>query len=788
VLAEGRTTVLRRRIRFYASPSGAPTARRATDGLLLVPSLLGLAFLVLEYPPGRFQASVSRFLRAFPGWGSPIWQTLYDLLALWAIVLVVVVVASRRLGAAAQTLAAVVLATALALVSTRLAVGAWPDLWPTVSGGSGSPGFPAFRVAEAGAVILTVSPHLVRTLQRATRWVLLLGLVGSLFLRPEAPGGSVAAVLIAVVAATGVRLAFGTSVGRPGLDDVAAALTELGVQATALRALRRQVSGVFSLEAEDASGAPLLVKIYGRDAYDTQLLATFWRTLWYQNAGLSLGLSRTQAVEREALVTLLAARAGAPCREVVTAGATVDGDAVLVLRGAVAPLAGDLDLPACWESLARLRDARIAHRELDPTTFRLVDGEPGFAEFGHATITPSADELMTDSAQLLALTATVAGRQPAVDAAVRALGEETAGGLVPYLQPPAFGGALKRALRESGLDVDDLRKATATATGAAEPQLARLRRVTWGTVVQLALLVLAVAALIRFAGNVDFDEVKDDLRNASWGWIVVAAAAAQLPRLTQAASTLGSIAASVRYGPVYVLQLATSYLNLALPSTVARAAVTVRFFQRQGLPVATAISGGAIDSIVGTAIQLVLVLTLALFSSQDLAFDLQAPSSGALRLLGIALGLLVATLLMLVAVRRIRRAVTSRAREWWPQVVASFSALRSPNKLLLLIGGNLATEILFASALGLMARGFGYHIPLGELILVNSGTSLFASFIPVPGGIGVVEFGLEAGLTAAGMTPSAALATILLYRTATFYLPPTWGFFAFRWLQRNRYL
>jgi uncharacterized membrane protein YbhN (UPF0104 family) len=38
------------------------------------------------------------------------------------------------------------------------------------------------------------------------------------------------------------------------------------------------------------------------------------------------------------------------------------------------------------------------------------------------------------------------------------------------------------------------------------------------------------------------------------------------------------------------------------------------------------------------------------------------------------------------------------------------------------------------------------------------------------------------------MSPSAALGAILLYRAATFYVPPVWGFFAFRWLQRNRYL
>ena len=783
---------LRPRFRFYAAPRGEPAARRATDALLLVPSLLGFAFLVLNYPPGRVERALSRFLTSVTGWPFSIWQVLYDLLALWAIVLVVAVVASRRVGATLQTLAAVVLAAALALVSTRVALGDWPAVWNAVNGGSSSPRFPAFRLAEAGAVILTVSPHLAHGLQRITRWLLLLGLVGSLLLRPESPGGSLAAVLIATVAATTIRLAFGTSIGRPGLADVGAALGELGVAARNLRALRRQVSGVFSLEAEDPAGEPLLVKIYGRDAYDTQLLATFWRTLWYQNSGLSLGSSRIQAVEREALVTLLAARAGVPCRDVVAAGATADGDALLVLRGAARPVAGlgadELDLDGCWAALARVRDARIAHRDLDPGTVAIVGGEPGFADFGRATLTPTADEQMTDSAQLLAVTSAVAGAERAVQAAVDALGSETAAALLPYLQPPAFGGALRRALDERGVDADELRAATAAAVGATEPELARLRRVTWGSIVQVGLLVFAVAALIRFAGNIDFAQVKADLQDASWQWIVVAVVAAQLPRLTQAASTLGSIPARIRYGPVYVLQLATSYLNLALPSSVARMAVTVRFFQRQGLPPATAVAGGAIDSIVGNGIQLVLVLSLVLFASQDVAVDLNAPSSGALTLLWIALGALAATILALLLVGRIRRFVTVRVREWWPQVRTSLSTLRAPNKLLLLVGGNLATELLFAVALGLIARGFGYHIPLAELILINSGTSLFAGLIPVPGGIGVVEFALEAGLTAAGMTPSSALATILVYRLATFYVPPVWGFFAFRWLQRNRYL
>jgi len=96
--------------------------------------------------------------------------------------------------------------------------------------------------------------------------------------------------------------------------------------------------------------------------------------------------------------------------------------------------------------------------------------------------------------------------------------------------------------------------------------------------------------------------------------------------------------------------------------------------------------------------------------------------------------------------------------------------------------------VLFATALGFFARSFGYHVSLAELLVINMSVSLLGSFVPVPGNIGVAEFGLTIGLVAAGMSDEAAIAAVLLYRISTFYLPPLWGFFAMLWLQRNRYL
>ena len=134
------------------------------------------------------------------------------------------------------------------------------------------------------------------------------------------------------------------------------------------------------------------------------------------------------------------------------------------------------------------------------------------------------------------------------------------------------------------------------------------------------------------------------------------------------------------------------------------------------------------------------------------------------------------------------RAITGRVRDGGRTSERRASRLRASDKLALLIGGSLATELLFATALGIFANAIGYDIWLADLLVINISVSLLASFVPVPGGIGVAELGLTVWLVAAGMPDEAAFAAAVLYRVATFYVPPLWGFFAMRWLQRNSLL
>lgn len=74
-------------------------------------------------------------------------------------------------------------------------------------------------------------------------------------------------------------------------------------------------------------------------------------------------------------------------------------------------------------------------------------------------------------------------------------------------------------------------------------------------------------------------------------------------------------------------------------------------------------------------------------------------------------------------------------------------------------------------------RGLGVGAELGliEFARVYFVVTLLSSFVPVPGGVGVVEAGLTGALVAAGVDAPSALAGVLVYRLLTYVVPITLG-------------
>ena len=704
----------------------------------------------------------------------------------------------------------------------RLATGSWPDLWKALSRAEPPPTFPLFRLAVPGALLISASPHLSRAARRLARWLVVVAGLSALLLGATTPSGALAGVLVAVTAAAAVHLVFGSTSGQPSMADVRRALEAVGAPPSSLGAPDRQPSGYFLVHARDADDQPLVVKVYGRDAHDTQLLSTLWRTVWYREAGSPLSPGRLQQVEHEAFLTLQAGQIGLQTERVVTAGATGDGDVLLVLRPIGRPLAEtperwSTEVAAnVWSTLGRLHRAGIAHGQVDDERLVLVDraggrgadddraavgddgietargtadGAVGLVDFRGAVVAASPEQLRADEAQALVATVLGLGIDAALDVAREALGPDQLARVLPFIQRPALTGSQRTAARTERVDLDELRDEVARRIGIDPPALQQLRRVTWGSLLQIGLLGLAFVAVATALAGVDLGSVADELQDADW-WIVgVGFLVAQLPRFTQSISTLGASPIPLPLGPVYALQLAISYIGLAVPSAAGRVAINIRFFQRHGLPPGSAVAIGAIDGFSGFVVQATLLLTMLLFTAASLDVDLSssAPSGlGRLLVAVVVIGVLV--IVVLAAVPRLRKATFGRARELLHEAVGAVRGLRSPRRLALLFGGNLATELLFAAALGVFTRAFGWSLGFGDLLFINMSVALLAGFLPIPGGIGVTEGGLIFGLTRAGMPEEAAFAAVILYRLATFYLPPVWGFFALRWLQRNQHV
>jgi undecaprenyl-diphosphatase len=71
---------------------------------------------------------------------------------------------------------------------------------------------------------------------------------------------------------------------------------------------------------------------------------------------------------------------------------------------------------------------------------------------------------------------------------------------------------------------------------------------------------------------------------------------------------------------------------------------------------------------------------------------------------------------------------------------------------------------------------------------VYLGSSIIAAAAPTPGGLGAMEAALVAGLTAVGMEAGIAVAAVLAYRLATYWLPILPGWLSFQLLERRNYI
>ncbi|MBK6670160.1 MAG: flippase-like domain-containing protein [Actinobacteria bacterium] len=598
-----------------------------------------------------------------------------------------------------------------------------------------------------------------------------------------------------LIVASAVGWAMGTAVvallgapdRRPADASVHRALVRLGVSVGSI-AHRGAHRGRHLFDVTTTSDVRLRVEVAARDGWQTMLPGRLYRALRFRDpADGQPFASLRELVEHEALVTLKARGDGVPTLELEAIG-EVDPNGYLLAfhRSDSRPLSErpDLDervLPELWGLVVRMRTARIAHRQLEQDAVLVDDADDRLRviEFSASDLTGDERVLAGDIAEVLAWGSRRFGVEPTVLSAVAAFGPGVVGRTLPRLQPLALTPATRAAIDDELLA--SIRDAVRSHTGSEDAALAPIERIKPRAVVTAIMAVVALNALVpQLAGA---GKVWAELKDASIAAIIAVLVLSMVTYLGAAISLSGSVAEPLPFGPNLAVQVAASFAAIAAPAQVGGMALRGRFLQRRGIDPAVSVAAIGLNTVGSFAVHVTITAAFAWWAGSSDFGKIELPSSRALLLAGGAVAIAIVAVGVVPAGRRFVRGTLVPAVRRSAQGVVDVA--RRPVRLLGLIGGAAIVTLGYVGAMVLSVDAFHGGLPVSAVAIVYLLGAIVQSAAPTPGGLGAAEAAYIGGLTAVGLHSEQAVAAVLLFRLATFWLPVLPGWAAMLWLQRS---
>ena len=643
-------------------------------------------------------------------------------------------------------------------------------------------GYPSGHAAVAAALATAAGPFLPRRARHATWFVVALVAIGRIYVGAHFPADVIGGAALGWAIGAALHLVVGAPTRAISVDRVGDALTAAGFGPATVTPLHVDGRGSAQFLAVTATGRRLFVKAVDRENRNADLLFKLWRHLALRHLEDETPfVAPKQQVEHEALLLVLAERAGARV-PAVEAGARVrSGAALLVLQNIEGRTVTELDpaeltaelLHAVWAQVEHLQTARIAHRDLRLANIMVgADSQPWIIDFGFAEMSATEHRLAQDIAELLASTAAVVGAQRAVDAAVEVLGTSAVCRAIPLLQPLALSTATRSALHRQRGALNDLRTVAADRTGTEVTELERLTRIRPMTIVWLAVGLFAVHLLLSQVG--ELHQTLDALGDAQIGWLAATLIISAATYIAAAVAQMGTVAPTLPLGRTTAVQLANSFANRVSPAGLGGFGVSVRYLERTGISRPEAVGAAAANTLAGAIVHVGLLVAIGAVVGRSQIDSVHLPDRWILLVIVVAVFAVTGLALGTVAGRRrllepTGRAVRTLARD-----------LHHPRRAAELFGGSFAITTLYIAALVCALHAFGPGLSWAQIALVYLGASVVAAPAPTPGGLGALEAALVAGLTALGAPAAPTIAGVLTFRLATFWLPIVPGWIAFR--------
>ena len=295
--------------------------------------------------------------------------------------------------------------------------------------------------------------------------------------------------------------------------------------------------------------------------------------------------------------------------------------------------------------------------------------------------------------------------------------------------------------------------------------------------------LIAVFALLSQVG--DPEEFYETIKGADWFLLLLATIVSFLTNFATAVALMGTVPIGLPLVRTAELQLSMSFSNLAVPA-VGGMAAQIRFLQKQGVDLASAVASGGLLTNVGNIVQSIFLLVVAVWLSPTSLHFGKIPTSSIVEvvLIVIVVGLFAAGIVF--GVPKVRHLVM-------PPLTNAMNtireALRSPKRVALLLGGNMVNSLMYGLVLLICIEAFGGSINYWTVLALNIFIGTIASLVPIPGGgTAVASVGMSGALTAVGVPTEIAVAAVLANQLVANFIPAVPGWFATRDLMNDGYL
>lgn len=650
--------------------------------------------------------------------------------------------------------------------------------------------FPSGHVAVASALVTVATPYLNRKLQALLWSVVALVALARLYEGSHLPIDVIGGVALGVGVGALTNLLLGVRQEDSPVALVQQTLEEYGVDVCDITPVRGSTGEWLSYFVKIASGDEYFVKLIGTEQRNANFLFKVWRAAFLKSvASVAPFLTPKQQAEHEAYLTLLAQGHGVRTPDIEFSAKT-EGNFALIARKRIPgrPLdtldandIGDALLREVWLQVQNLHGACIVHGDLHTPNI-VVDGEdrPWIIDFGLAEAGAAEEVLIQDIAHLLASLATIVGPKRAVATALDVLGQEALLRAVPGLQPAALSVGAAVDLQMDPDLLATLQEAIAEQTGEEIPEDESILRIRTEHALWVFGLGLGIYFLLPQLG--ELGEIAALWRSVHSVWLLAGLVASAATYALSAITLVGAVTGSINFWRTFAATLAASFGNRFSPRGVGGVVILERYLERTGLNRRRALTAVAVKTAADVIIHTgALIVTLWAIEFDEVAIlqDIQPWQ--------IVIGVGVVILLLVFFLRS-----PARVRDALRTTKASLRDLRAvfrkPTKAAQLFGGTLAMTFAYIATLLISLLAVGVQIPIPQVAAVYFVGELIGSASPTPGGLGVLEGTYIAALTALGVSPSQAVAAVLLYRLLTFWLPILPGFLAFRHLQREEYL